>query len=76
MAAKKPDTEDIFGEWQAINPIERGGMGVTIKARHIKTSQVAALKFLLPREKEKDPKKLEAEFNRFKTEKETLEKFG
>ena len=75
MAAKKPVTEDIFGEWQAINPIERGGMGVTIKARHIKTSQVAALKFLLPREKEKDPKKLEAEFNRFKTEKETLEKF-
>ena len=75
MAAKKPESVVIYGNWQAINNIDRGGMGVTIKARHLQTNQVAALKFLLPREKEKDPKKLEAEFNRFKNEKETLEKF-
>ncbi len=75
MAAKKPDTENIFGDWQAIHQIARGGMGVAVKARNLQTQQVAALKFLLPREKEKDPKKLQAEFKRFKNEKETLEKF-
>ena len=75
MAAKKPDTENIFGNWQAIHQIARGGMGVAVKARNLQTQQVAALKFLLPREKEKDPKKLQAEFKRFKNEKETLEKF-
>jgi serine/threonine protein kinase len=75
VAAKKPDTENIFGDWQAIHQIARGGMGVAVKARNLQTQQVAALKFLLPREKEKDPKKLQAEFKRFKNEKETLEKF-
>ncbi|CAB5043723.1 unannotated protein [freshwater metagenome] len=75
MAAKKPETENIFGDWQAIHQIARGGMGVAVKARNLQTQQVAALKFLLPREKEKDPKKLQAEFKRFKNEKETLEKF-
>ena len=77
MAAQKPDVKKIFGNWEAFDepPIARGGMGVAIRARHLQTNQVAALKFLLPREKEKDPKKLQAEFKRFKNEKETLEKF-
>ena len=75
MAVKKPDTENIFGDWQAMDPIARGGMGVAVKARNLQTNQVAVLKFLLPREKEKDPKKLAAEFKRFKNEKEMLEKF-
>lgn len=75
MAAKKPPADYIYGEWQAIDQIARGGMGVAIKARHLHTNQIAVLKFLLPRQKETDPKKLAAEFKRFKNEKETLEKF-
>jgi serine/threonine protein kinase len=75
MAAKKSPTDNIFGEWQAIDQIARGGMGVAIKARHLRTNQIAVLKFLLPKQKETDPKKLAAEFKRFKNEKETLEKF-
>jgi serine/threonine protein kinase len=76
MAAKKPDDDKIVGDWQAIHQIARGGMGVAFKARNLQNNQVAVLKFLLPREKEKDPKKLQAEFKRFKNEKETLEKFN
>jgi len=75
MAAKKPEAVNLFGNWQAMDQIARGGMGVAVKARNLQTNQVAVLKFLLPREKEKDPKKLAAEFKRFKNEKETLEKF-
>lgn len=75
MAAKKSSTDNIFGEWQAIDQIARGGMGVAIKARHLHTNQIAVLKFLLPKQKETDPKKLAAEFKRFKNEKEMLEKF-
>ena len=75
MAAQKPDNDKIVGDWQAIHQIARGGMGVAFKARNLQNNQVAVLKFLLPREKEKDPKKLQAEFKRFKNEKETLEKF-
>jgi serine/threonine protein kinase len=75
VAAQKPDNDKIVGDWQAIHQIARGGMGVAFKARNLQNNQVAVLKFLLPREKEKDPKKLQAEFKRFKNEKETLEKF-
>lgn len=76
MAAKKPSDENLYGDWQLIDKIARGGMGVAVKARNLKTKQVGVLKFLLPRDQEVDPLKLAAEFKRFKNEKEVLEKFN
>lgn len=56
MAARKPNPKRIVGNWEAFDEIGRGGMGVAIKARNLQTNQIAVLKFLLPRETEKDPK--------------------
>lgn len=55
--------ERLFGDYELIEPIARGGMGIVYKARHCELRRIVALKMLLP-----DRLASVAEFQRFQNE--------
>ena len=47
-APKKPAKNDapVFGRWQAIRPIGRGGFGMTLEVKHLDTEKFAIVKII------------------------------